>query len=512
MGEFTIRDLAAELRLGLRLLAPDGGDESASSARTRATSHPARYVLPGELVLTNGLWLDDVAPEVDLRGRRPARSASGRPEQRAPGRPGAGRGGVRGSELPLIKCPDDLFSLVWARPRAHHRRGERRAAPAGWTRRLSSGSRRQRPRGAARANRRRTGLTAAFVGGRADHRHGDGSPSRDGQARLFRGAAASFLARSPIGSASRRADAAPVSAPSSRRRCATFRRARLLVGRSRPTALRGRRSRALGRRTMTEELIALVLADLVGETAFETRVRCSARSGAADRAGRPTFRSSCCTTRPRPQRPTRSRSSVVAAAPARGSRARAAGGDRRRGPRRRRASDGLRRPAVGARALRRSLVEASTALQPRARADTAARARARDRSHATAQAARAEQLDAYRNVVLGPLGAGRRARERARRDAADVLELAATGAGRRALHPPQHPALPPRARGGADRESCPTRTPASTCSSRWPWTRGRSLVRTTEHRQASSYGRHYPVPAPGRIVVLERGTASTSRP
>ena len=370
MGEFTIRDLAAELRLGLRLLAPDGGDESASSARTRATSHPARYVLPGELVLTNGLWLDDVAPEVDLRGRRPARSASVRPEQRAPGRPGAGRGGVRGSELPLIKCPDDLFSLVWARPRAHHRRGERRAAPAGWTRRLSSGSRRQRPRGAARANRRRTGLTAAFVGGRADHRHGDGSPSRDGQARLFRGAAASFLARSPIGSASRRADAVPglravVQAPmrdipdgaAARQQVAAYGASRTALPRARTPhddrRAHSARARRPGGRDRLRDARPSLGSIRSGRSRRSPDVPIELLHYAAEASGRPT----------------RSRSSVVAAAPARGSRARAAGGDRRRGPRRRRASDGLRRLAVGARALRRSLVEASTALQPRARAD-----------------------------------------------------------------------------------------------------------------------------------------------
>jgi hypothetical protein len=59
----TIGDLVAEPTLPLRQVAgaADGRHEL-RSAHVTDLSHPARYLLPGELVLTNGLWLEHVAP------------------------------------------------------------------------------------------------------------------------------------------------------------------------------------------------------------------------------------------------------------------------------------------------------------------------------------------------------------------------------------------------------------------------------------------------------------------
>ena len=53
--------LADDPALGLRLLAGAAEmDREVAGAHTTDLDHPARYLLPGELVLTNGLWTEHV--------------------------------------------------------------------------------------------------------------------------------------------------------------------------------------------------------------------------------------------------------------------------------------------------------------------------------------------------------------------------------------------------------------------------------------------------------------------
>ncbi len=61
MSDLSVRTLADDPALGLRLLAgaPAAG-RGVRSAHTSDLDRPARYLLPGELVLTNGLWLGRV--------------------------------------------------------------------------------------------------------------------------------------------------------------------------------------------------------------------------------------------------------------------------------------------------------------------------------------------------------------------------------------------------------------------------------------------------------------------
>jgi purine catabolism regulator len=63
MQSLTVRELVAEPSLGLRLIA---GVESAGarirSAHTSDLDHPSRYLVSGELILTNGLWSKRISP------------------------------------------------------------------------------------------------------------------------------------------------------------------------------------------------------------------------------------------------------------------------------------------------------------------------------------------------------------------------------------------------------------------------------------------------------------------
>jgi purine catabolism regulator len=60
----TVRDLVALPELELVLIAGHQEQErEVRSVHTTDLEHPARYVLPGELVLTNGLWLGAVEPD-----------------------------------------------------------------------------------------------------------------------------------------------------------------------------------------------------------------------------------------------------------------------------------------------------------------------------------------------------------------------------------------------------------------------------------------------------------------
>jgi len=61
MPSVAVRKLAFDETLALRLLAGSrGGGARLRSAQASDLAHPGRYVLPGEVVLTNGLWTDEV--------------------------------------------------------------------------------------------------------------------------------------------------------------------------------------------------------------------------------------------------------------------------------------------------------------------------------------------------------------------------------------------------------------------------------------------------------------------
>jgi purine catabolism regulator len=61
MSTPTVRKLADDPALGLRLLAgAAAADRTIEGAHTTDLDQPARYLLPGELVLTNGLWTEHV--------------------------------------------------------------------------------------------------------------------------------------------------------------------------------------------------------------------------------------------------------------------------------------------------------------------------------------------------------------------------------------------------------------------------------------------------------------------
>jgi purine catabolism regulator len=64
MTALTVAQLASNPALRLRLLLDDGNPEQrVRGIHTSDLEHPARYVLPGELLLTNGIWLSQVKAE-----------------------------------------------------------------------------------------------------------------------------------------------------------------------------------------------------------------------------------------------------------------------------------------------------------------------------------------------------------------------------------------------------------------------------------------------------------------
>jgi len=59
----TLAQIAAEPSLRLRVLVQDGNlAQPVRGVHVSDLEHPAQYVLPGELLLTNGLWLGHTDP------------------------------------------------------------------------------------------------------------------------------------------------------------------------------------------------------------------------------------------------------------------------------------------------------------------------------------------------------------------------------------------------------------------------------------------------------------------
>jgi Fe2+ transport system protein FeoA len=110
--------LADDPALGLRLLAGVGAaDREVAGAHTTDLDRPARYLLPGELVLTNGLWTEHVdgatwANEVATAGA--AAIGFGLADHH-PEVPAGLLAACEALGLPLLEVPEDLsFSMIAA--------------------------------------------------------------------------------------------------------------------------------------------------------------------------------------------------------------------------------------------------------------------------------------------------------------------------------------------------------------------------------------------------------------
>jgi Fe2+ transport system protein FeoA len=118
MSTPTVRTLADDPALGLRLLAgAAAADRAVAGAHTTDLDQPARYLLPGELVLTNGLWTEHVAgatwaAEVAIAGA--AAIGFGLADHH-PEVPADLRAACEELGLPLLEVPEDLsFSMIAA--------------------------------------------------------------------------------------------------------------------------------------------------------------------------------------------------------------------------------------------------------------------------------------------------------------------------------------------------------------------------------------------------------------
>src|SRR3954454_17433594 len=140
MSTPTVRKLADDPALGLRLLAGAGAaDRTIEGAHTSDLDHPARYLLPGELVLTNGLWTENVdgdrwAAEVNTAGAaavgfgladhhpavpddlRAACETLGLPLLEVPRGPKTVRAPAGRSARRWLKVPENLRSSLTPRP------------------------------------------------------------------------------------------------------------------------------------------------------------------------------------------------------------------------------------------------------------------------------------------------------------------------------------------------------------------------------------------------------------
>ncbi len=287
MAHVTVAGLALDPDIGLRLIGPAGdGVVAVKSVHVTDLGRPGRYVLPGELVLTNGLWLDTVP------------ASTWAEEVRASGAAGVGFGlsadrhavpeslvaACIDASLPLLVIPEEIsFSAV-----ADVVRGRAAGDEAATLRRQLLRTRRLVQQIAGGGGRdallalvaAETGLSAAFVGagGRVLAATGvlpDEECTRAAALAGLHGHLPSAVAddASVFG--------VPTTAPGSTLLVRAPLRAigddaRLLVEQvAAYGAFDDARDRALAsaRSAMAGELIELVLADEIGETAFAARLR-----------------------------------------------------------------------------------------------------------------------------------------------------------------------------------------------------------------------------------------------
>jgi PucR family transcriptional regulator, purine catabolism regulatory protein len=113
----SVRHLVALPELELALIAGhEEQDREVRSVHTTDLEHPGRYVLPGELVLTNGLWLGAVEPdawvaELGERGATALGFGLGTPHSTVPGQVIAA---CERRTLPLIEVPETLSFVAIA--------------------------------------------------------------------------------------------------------------------------------------------------------------------------------------------------------------------------------------------------------------------------------------------------------------------------------------------------------------------------------------------------------------
>jgi purine catabolism regulator len=116
MSRLTVRTLAEDPALGLRLLAgaPAAG-RTLQGVHTTDLDRPGRYLLPGELVLTNGLWTAQVggaAWAADVATAGAAAIGFGLADHH-PAVPADLRDACEALGLPLLEVPEELsFSLI----------------------------------------------------------------------------------------------------------------------------------------------------------------------------------------------------------------------------------------------------------------------------------------------------------------------------------------------------------------------------------------------------------------
>jgi Fe2+ transport system protein FeoA len=116
MSDLTLRTLADDPALGLRLLAGAAAeDRTVQGGHTTDLDRPGRYLLPGELVLTNGLWTAHVDGATWARDVATAGAAAigfGLSELH-PSVPEDLRAACEALGLPLLEVPEELsFSMI----------------------------------------------------------------------------------------------------------------------------------------------------------------------------------------------------------------------------------------------------------------------------------------------------------------------------------------------------------------------------------------------------------------
>ena len=118
MSTPTVRILADDPALGLRLLAgARAADRTVAGAHTTDLDQPARYLLPGEVVLTNGLWtehVDGATWAADVAAAGAAAIGFGLADHH-PEVPHDLLAACEELGLPLLEVPEDLsFSMIAA--------------------------------------------------------------------------------------------------------------------------------------------------------------------------------------------------------------------------------------------------------------------------------------------------------------------------------------------------------------------------------------------------------------
>ena len=288
MQSLTVRELVAEPSLGLRLIAGLASDGTRiQSAHACDLDHPSRYVLAGQLILTNGLWMKRVSPvawadEVRVAGASAIGFGLGPEHATVPLELVHWCNSVG---VPLLEASEDLsFSLV-----AQHVQARIENADGSILRQQLVRTRRMLLRLSEGGGYkslldlivRETGLDAAFVGagGKTLAATRVGWPDRsDAQ----RAAAAALRGTLPYAlSADVAAFGVPTRRPVSTLLVASPFRAidedvRMVLEQAVAyAAFEDARGRALdaAAQALTEELVRGLLADEVGESAFAARVR-----------------------------------------------------------------------------------------------------------------------------------------------------------------------------------------------------------------------------------------------